>query len=372
MDYKLKEFTVKELVELIDLDKVNLNPEYQRNFIWSAGDQNDLIDTIIKGYPLPNFFMYEDDNGNLEMVDGQQRSKTIYRFIKGLITSSKKTGKLTFSNCNPQLIEYRLPFIVLSNLDTNDSLKDFYVLINKKGKNLNVPEVNKSEYFETNFLKLANNVLDYQNLINLNLFTLAARKRMNDRAYIEEILGYLKMGIKDKKSSVEHLFQNDISDNELEEIQTNFYRVIDKIEMLNDSYRIDKTRYKQKNDFYTLFNFVNENLNANDDLLLYQYKILVLLDGEDEKGRQFIRPSNGECNTLKEYANNCVTQSNSKKAREDRLKFFNSVLKNQDTENNFALNDVLEYLEEICKIDEIELISFEDYELIDLNKFTNI
>jgi uncharacterized protein with ParB-like and HNH nuclease domain len=372
MDYKLKEFTVKGLVKLIDLEKVNLNPEYQRNFIWSLGDQNDLIDTIIKGYPLPNFFMFEDENGNLEMVDGQQRSKTIYRFIKGLITSSKTTGKLAFSNCNPELIEYKLPFIVLSNLDESDSLKDFYVLINKKGKNLNIPEVNKSEYFETNFLKLANNVLDYQNLINLNLFTLASRKRMNDRAYVEEILAYLKMGVKDKKSSVEHLFQNDISDNEFEEIQTNFYRVIDKFEILNNSYRIDKTRYKQKNDFYTLFNFVNENLDANDDLLLHQYKILVILDGVDEKGRQLIRPSNGECNTLKEYANNCVTQSNSKKAREDRLKFFNSILKNQDVENNFALKDVLDYLEEIYKIEEIELISFEDYELIDLTKFNNI
>jgi hypothetical protein len=98
----------------------------------------------------------------------------------------------------------------------------------------------------------------------------------------------------------------------------------------------------------------------------------VILDGVDEKGRQLIRPSNGECNALKEYANNCVTQSNSKKAREDRLKFFNSILKNQDVENNFALKDVLEYLEEIYKIEEIELISFEDYELIDLTKFNNI
>jgi hypothetical protein len=369
MDYFFKEFTIEQLVDLIDINKLNLNPEYQRNFIWSVGDQNDLVDTILKGYPLPNFFMYKDENGNLEMVDGQQRSKTIYRFIKGIISSSKKTGKITFSNDYTETLNYRLPFIVLENLNETDSLKEFYVLINKKGKNLNVPEVNKSEFSETNFLKLANKILDYQNLINLNLFTLAARKRMNDRAYIEELLAYLKLGIKDKKSAVDYLFENDISDNEMEELQSIFFKIIDIIEKLNQVYRIDNTRFKQKNDFYTLFNFIYENIDKEEELLLHQYKILILLDGVDNEGRQFIRPSNSECDALREYANNCVTQSNSKNARVRRLNFFNSILKNTDLENNIVLNEVLEYLEGIKSIDEIEMISFDEYDLLDLENF---
>lgn len=56
MDYKFQEFTIRWLVDLIDDSKVDLSPSYQRNFIWSPLDQSHLIDTIIKGYPLPNFF----------------------------------------------------------------------------------------------------------------------------------------------------------------------------------------------------------------------------------------------------------------------------------------------------------------------------
>ena len=59
MEYSLKEFTIQQLFELVDKDLIDLNPSYQRNFIWSVDNQNELIDTILKGYPLPNFFFYK-------------------------------------------------------------------------------------------------------------------------------------------------------------------------------------------------------------------------------------------------------------------------------------------------------------------------
>ncbi|MDP3927925.1 MAG: DUF262 domain-containing protein, partial [Bacteroidota bacterium] len=200
MDYNFKEFTINDLVALIDKESINLNPDYQRNYIWTPNDQKFLIDTIIKGYPLPSFFVYLDKNGKYEMVDGQQRSKTIYRFVKGQIASSKLTGIKSFKDFDSNdILSYRLPFIVIENLTTTDNLRDFYYLINKKGVHLNTSEVYKAEYFDKLFLKLAEEVLDYQNLIELNLFTEVSIKRMNDRAYVEELLGYLKLGIKEKK-----------------------------------------------------------------------------------------------------------------------------------------------------------------------------
>jgi uncharacterized protein with ParB-like and HNH nuclease domain len=94
MDYTLKEFTIYQLFDLVDKDRIDLNPSYQRNFIWSPDDQRDLIDTILKGYPLPSFFLFIKSDGRYEMVDGQQRTKTIYRFIKGEITASRKMNKV--------------------------------------------------------------------------------------------------------------------------------------------------------------------------------------------------------------------------------------------------------------------------------------
>lgn len=368
MEYSFKEFTINDLVALIDKETINLNPDYQRNYIWTPNDQKYLIDTIIKGYPLPSFFVYSYKNGKYEMVDGQQRSKTIYRFIKGQITSSKLTGAKSFKDINPQdILTYRMPFIVIEKLAPTDNLRDFYVLINKKGMHLNVPEVHKSEHFDKLFLKLADEVLDYQNLIDLNLFTELSIKRMNDRAYVEELLGYLKLGIKEKKKAVESIYKEDISENEYKELRDKFYSIIDRIAILNKIKPIRNTRYKQKNDFFTLFSFINENLDSPQDLLNYQYQILLILDKTDEDGRQFIRPTNEDCYALKDYAINCVSQSNSTNARESRLLFFNSVLKNKDISKNDILIEVVNFLSDIYGAEKVQFSEIDEFNLINVS-----
>lgn len=367
MNYSIKELSLRDLYDLVEKNKIELNPSYQRNFIWSTDDQRDLIDTILKGYPLPNFFLYLKPNGNFEMVDGQQRTKTIYRFIKGDITSSQRFEKVTFSRIDQNLFfNYKIPVVIINMLSSTDSLNEFYVLINKKGVHLNSAEVNKSEFFDTNFLKLANELLTYQPLINLDLFSEATSKRMNDRAFVEELLGYLFVGSKDKRKSVEDTFKTDITEIEFENLEIKFKEVIDKIEILNFIKPISRTRFKQKNDFYTLFCFVNENLEQEDDLFIQQYHVLIILDGKDNQGRQFIRPSNEDCFALREYANNCITQSNSKNAREKRLEFFNSILKNKSIESNEVLKEILTYLSSVYDEDQINLKKVGSYELLSI------
>lgn len=370
MKYTFREFTIKELFDLVDKARIDLNPSYQRYFIWSSDDQRYLVDTILKGYPLPSFFLFLKPDGNYEMVDGQQRTKTIYRFIKGDITASRYFGKASFSNIDKgKFLEYKIPVVIIDSLISTDSLNEFYVLINKKGVHLNAAEVNKSEYSDTKFLKLANELLTYQNLINLNLFTDTASKRMNDRAYIEELLGYLILGVKDKRKSVDDTFKSDITDEEYGILEARFHQIIDIIEKLNQIKPISSTRYKQKNDFYSLFSFINENLFSDFELLEYQYRILLILDGVDREGRQFIRPSNDDCFALREYANNCVTQSNSKNARDRRMEFLNAVLKNTSIDHNDILLDILRYLSDIFKLD-ISLRRIGNYELLDIANLT--
>ena len=369
MEYTFQQFTIQQLVELIDKDLIDLNPSYQRNFIWTLDDQKALIDTILKDYPLPSFFVFQK-NANpfkYEMIDGQQRSKTIFRFVKGFISSSKQTGNLIFENSDTKkILNYKLTFVVVKNLSINDSLNDYYVLINKQGVHLNTPEINKSEYQDTLFYKLADEILSYQGFINLNLFTEATSRRMNDRAFVEELLAYLKLGNKDKKAAVEKIYPEDINIDEYTLLKDLFYSIIDIIEEFNIIKPIKDTRYKQKNDFYTLFSFVYENKHLPIDTLKYQYQILLVLDNVDSEGRQFIRPTNEDCIVLKEYANNCVTQSNSKVARDSRLNFFNHLLKNSINGSNEKLNDVLNYLEMVYGEDKIKLKQVGGFQLLDI------
>lgn len=360
MEYIFKELSIRELIELIDKELIDLKPSYQRNFIWTSKDQMFLIDSILAGFPLPSFFIYQRPTGILEMVDGQQRARTIYRFWKGIIHSSKNH---TINDIDENLfLSYRLNWTLIKELGKNDSLETFYVLVNKRGKHLNAPELLKAEFHETRFLSLVEDLLDLQEMIDLNLFSDAVIKRMNDRSFIEELVAYLKMGISDKKTVIEKIYEIDITEDEFDHLRDNFIRIIRKINSLNSYKPINKTRYCQKNDFYTLFNFVNENINDSDELLLYQYKILLIVSPE-------IKPSNDECRPFRDYAFNCVTQSNSKSARLNRLDLFNKLLKNTDISKNEDLKEIVDYLEVKHKVKELELIIKEGYQLLNIDQF---
>jgi len=350
---------------MVDQNKIDLSPSYQRNFIWSSNDQKELIDSIIWEMPLPNLFLYERPDGVYEMVDGQQRTTTIYRFVKGKISSSKETGQKTFEELDKgKILDYQIPLVVISDIQDPSILNDYYVRINKKGKHLNTPELFKSEFEGTKFLDLANTCLLNQDFLELDLFTDAVSKRMNDRAYVEELLGYLKEGIRDKKKFIKSIYEVDISDEEYDELKTKFDQISKIINRFNKIKSIKSTRYKQKNDFYTLFSFVNENLLEEEEVLNYQYGILLCLDGTDNEGRQLIRPTNDKCSSLRKYAENCVTQSNSKQARNNRLEIVNNLLKNEDEDLNEDMIEVLNYFTEEFGENKVDLKKVGKYYLL--------
>jgi len=67
-------------------DGIDLQPSYQRGFIWGAEFMDKLILSIVKGYPIGNFTLRirsePNEKGAMqEVVDGQQRLTTIFRFM---------------------------------------------------------------------------------------------------------------------------------------------------------------------------------------------------------------------------------------------------------------------------------------------------
>ncbi|MEM6292330.1 MAG: DUF262 domain-containing protein, partial [Myxococcota bacterium] len=59
-----------------------LNPSYQRDTVWSDKESNDLIDSILRGIPLPSIILNQRRGEDaVEIVDGKQRLTAILRFI---------------------------------------------------------------------------------------------------------------------------------------------------------------------------------------------------------------------------------------------------------------------------------------------------
>ncbi|MEK6871823.1 MAG: DUF262 domain-containing protein [Nanoarchaeota archaeon] len=62
-------------------NKIILQPEFQRDFIWTKNKQAELIKSLWRGIPLPMFYFSVDNNGKWEVIDGQQRLTTIFGYI---------------------------------------------------------------------------------------------------------------------------------------------------------------------------------------------------------------------------------------------------------------------------------------------------
>lgn len=63
--------------------RLNLSPSYQRGDVWPTSDAQMLIESILRGIPLPSVIILKPEatDAPYEVVDGKQRLTTILRFI---------------------------------------------------------------------------------------------------------------------------------------------------------------------------------------------------------------------------------------------------------------------------------------------------
>lgn len=74
---------IQEFVQRAKDDELNLSPSYQRADVWATPDAQLLIESILRGIPLPSVIILEEQGEatNYEVVDGKQRLTSILRFI---------------------------------------------------------------------------------------------------------------------------------------------------------------------------------------------------------------------------------------------------------------------------------------------------
>lgn len=73
--------TIYDICRRIKKGQFILDPDFQREFIWSSSRQSLLIESIIMRLPLPVFYLAERQDGKIIVIDGLQRITTIYRFL---------------------------------------------------------------------------------------------------------------------------------------------------------------------------------------------------------------------------------------------------------------------------------------------------
>lgn len=134
--------------------KLTIQPEYQRNYIYSDGKKDvAVIESILKEYPLGLIYFNKITDGNgdvrFDVLDGQQRITSIGRFITGkLAIIDENDIPQYFSGLaedKRQLIEdYKL--LVYECEGTESEIKEWFRTINIAGVPLNNQELLNAVY----------------------------------------------------------------------------------------------------------------------------------------------------------------------------------------------------------------------------------
>ena len=74
---------VIDVVKRINKGRFRLDPDFQRDFLWSVEQQSKLIESCLMRIPLPVFYVAEARDGRVIVVDGLQRLTTFHRYLNG-------------------------------------------------------------------------------------------------------------------------------------------------------------------------------------------------------------------------------------------------------------------------------------------------
>ena len=144
-------YKVADFISLKSRNALILSSYFQRRSVWSKGAKSFLIDTIYKGFPIPVIFLRDRgiDNKTFEsvreVIDGQQRLRTIISFISPKLlddfnpgtddftvkkTHNKELAGLKFKDLNydsqNRIRDYEFTVHILSSSVTDrDIIQDF-------------------------------------------------------------------------------------------------------------------------------------------------------------------------------------------------------------------------------------------------------
>jgi hypothetical protein len=81
-DIEFKFFVFNEIKDLFDRGRIKINTDYQRGAIWKEKQKIALIESILNSYSIGVLVLFINDEKQYEILDGQQRLKTINDYLK--------------------------------------------------------------------------------------------------------------------------------------------------------------------------------------------------------------------------------------------------------------------------------------------------
>ncbi len=79
------ERTIYELYRRYDKGTLDLQPDFQREFVWNRDRQSALVESVLMRIPLPIIYLSDESDERTLVIDGRQRLTTLFNFMKDLV-----------------------------------------------------------------------------------------------------------------------------------------------------------------------------------------------------------------------------------------------------------------------------------------------
>jgi uncharacterized protein DUF262 len=198
---------------------LDLSPPFQRKPIWSDEQASYLIDSILLGLPFPEIYLRSTSSpqGDTrhEVVDGQQRTRSILRFTKddlelvGDDVSPKWLGKRFDDLTDGEKRQFWDYEVVVRDLGgaSDQEIRDLFRRLNVNAEPLTDQEL-RHAHFSGSFIKLMENLADDPWWLDKKVVTVREIRRMRDVEFISELFIGLVAGPQDKKKTLDDYYEN--------------------------------------------------------------------------------------------------------------------------------------------------------------------
>ncbi|MDD9744053.1 DUF262 domain-containing protein, partial [Marinovum sp. PR37] len=183
------DLVVSSLIEQIKTGDIVLRPSFQRGYVWPNGLASRLIESIILNVPIPPCYLSQNEEFELDVVDGQQRLQSIFRYIDNQFSLSSldianELNGLRFhqlpSRIQRQIKSHTVRCVMITNKSHPDVKFDIFERLNSNTASLNSQELRNCIYrgeFNDRLKEIANRD---------NWLTILGRKSSDKRMRGEE------------------------------------------------------------------------------------------------------------------------------------------------------------------------------------------
>jgi len=185
------DYTIGDLYIRFKDGRLNVQPEFQRYYVFDNAKASRLIESVLMGVPIPVIYLAQEEDYSYSVIDGQQRLTSFFRFLDNDLKLTRLNVFPEYNGCvfqdlprdlQNKVREGKLRAIVIKRESDPDIRFEIFERLNTGAVNLNAQELRNCIY-RGRYNELLRDLAKDQDFMRLFNRTKPA-KRMSDRESI--------------------------------------------------------------------------------------------------------------------------------------------------------------------------------------------